>query len=94
MPKTAKADAKVDAKIYLDQASAITKKPFYAGASLSVAVVQFILDTADINDQAKRNEVGKAFMALPSWFGCNASACRQDYGIKSTTTAMAEEYAF
>lgn len=80
------------AKDYLEQAAADKKCAVQSGEAMRLAVVRFILDAADIVDNAQRKEIAKQFLAMPAWFGSNASAARQALGIKTNVEAIVEEF--
>lgn len=83
-------------KPYLKGAADSLKGQPWDGKVMKAAVVSFILDAADIQDDAKRNEIGKKFMTeTPSWFGSNASQAGAELGRpKSGTAKLAEDYQF
>ena len=74
---------------YCDDAAKSLACDAWSGAAMRLAVLRFILDKASITEPPARAKVGKAFMAMPSWFGSNASAGRQARGIEKGASKVA-----
>ena len=79
---------------YIEDAASTLKKEPTSNKVMKLAFVRFVMDTANITDEKMRNQIGKQVMAMPSWFGSNASQYRQAKGIKSTLEEVGEEYGF
>ena len=75
---------KVGIKEYLDVAAEDTGKLFHSAETMRLAECRWFCDAAGITDVETRKAIGKQFMATPSWFGTNSSACRQAFEDAAT----------
>ena len=58
-----------------------------------VAVVRFILDSIECDDDAIREHAAKQMLATPSGFGCNDSQLKQVLGLRVAKTSIFEQFA-
>ena len=78
---------------YLVPIAAKLKDQWHGQATHKLAVAVALLDLANIKDQAKRDEVIKAWNDYPSSFGANCSALGQALGRESTKEKMEKTFA-
>jgi len=78
---------------YLVPIAAKLKDQWHGQATHKLAVAACLLDLAGVKDQAKRDEVMKAWLETPSSFGANCSALGQALGRESTKEKIEKTFA-
>lgn len=63
---------------------------FHSGEVLKLAICRFFLEAMEVSKPEDRAKLVQQFMATPTWFGSNASACRQAYEAKKGAVGQIE----